>query len=87
MCYGLCSAYIIGKMFSVGKAKIQRTLCSWVESFDIGRYDSYIRGCRYCYANGDLERAKQGFGNHNLNASVITGNLFGDKHITVLISE
>ncbi|WP_037325300.1 DUF1848 domain-containing protein, partial [Anaerovibrio sp. RM50] len=74
---------IAGKTLDVGRAKTQRPLCNCVESFDIGQYDTCIHGCRYCYANASLNRARQGFDNHNSNSSVITGNLLGDEHITM----
>lgn len=74
---------ITGKPLSVGKAKTQRPLCKCVESFDIGQYDTCIHGCRYCYANVSLERARQGCDNHNPNSSVITGNLLGNENITL----
>lgn len=74
---------IIGKPVKAGKAKSQRPLCNCVESFDIGSYDTCIHGCRYCYANDSLEKAKLGFERHNPRSSVLTGDLLGDENITV----
>jgi len=74
---------ITGRSAKAGKAKSQRPLCNCVESFDIGQYDTCINGCRYCYANASLDRARQGFEGHDREASVITGRLLGDEKITV----
>ncbi|MBE6102947.1 MAG: DUF1848 domain-containing protein [Selenomonas ruminantium] len=74
---------ITGRPVKAGKAKSQRPLCNCVESFDIGQYDTCIHGCRYCYANATLDRARQGFERHDMEASVITGKLLGDEKITV----
>ena len=74
---------ITGKPVKAGKAKSQRPLCNCVESFDIGQYDTCIHGCRYCYANAGMEKARQGFDGHNPFETVITGRLIGDEKITV----
>ena len=74
---------ITGKPIKAGKSKSQRPLCNCVESFDIGQYDTCIHGCRYCYANAGLEKARLGFDGHNLKSTVITGRLLGDEKITV----
>ena len=74
---------LTGKPVKAGKAQSQRPLCNCVENFDIGQYDTCIHGCRYCYANASFDRARQGFEGHDVEASVITGNLLGDEKITV----
>ncbi len=75
--------HITGKSVKTGKAKSQRPLCNCVESFDIGQYDTCIHGCRYCYANASIEKARQGFDGHDPFATVVTGSLTGDEKITV----
>ena len=46
-------------------------------------YDTCIHGCRYCYANASLEKARQGFEGHVPQSSVVTGCLSGDEKITI----
>ena len=74
---------ITGRPVKAAKAKSQRPLCNCVESFDIGQYDTCIHGCRYCYANASLEKARQGFEGHVPQSSVVTGCLSGDEKITI----
>lgn len=74
---------IAGKPIKAEKAKSQRPLCNCVESFDIGQYDTCIHGCRYCYANASMEKARQGFEGHDPFATVVTGCLKGEEKITV----
>lgn len=73
---------ITGKSIRIGKTKSQRPLCNCVESFDIGQYDTCIHGCRYCYANASLEKARFGFARHEKSSSCLTGKLRGDEKIT-----
>ena len=74
---------IIGKPLNVSKAKNQRPLCNCVESFDIGAYDTCIQGCRYCYANASIEKARRGYSAHDKSSSILTGRLIGDEKITI----
>ena len=74
---------IIGKPLNVSKAKNQRPLCNCVESFDIGAYDTCIQGCRYCYANASIEKARCGYAAHDKSSSILTGRLIGDEKLTI----
>ena len=73
---------VAGRPLHIKKAAHQRPLCNCAESFDVGQYDTCVHGCRYCYANAGEERARLGFARHDPSASVITGALSGDEHIT-----
>lgn len=74
---------IIRRSLNLSKAKNQRPLCKCVESFDIGAYDTCIHGCRYCYANASVEKARRGYDAHDKSSSILTGRLVGDEKITI----
>ena len=42
---------LVGYKLTGGKDKSQRKECGCMESIDIGKYDTCLRGCKYCYAN------------------------------------
>lgn len=42
----------------------QRLACQCLPSQDIGRYDTCLFGCQYCYANRSFERARRYFSMH-----------------------
>ncbi len=42
----------------------QRLTCQCLPSQDIGRYDTCLFGCQYCYANRSFERARRYFSMH-----------------------
>ena len=54
---------LIGYKLTGGKDKSQRKECGCMESVDIGKYDTCLRGCKYCYANNSNDKI---INNHKL---------------------
>lgn len=50
---------LIGNKLSGSRDKSQREGCMCFESIDIGSYDTCLNGCKYCYANYNMERVQQ----------------------------
>ncbi len=53
--------------------KGQRPGCSCAASVDIGRYDSCLHGCGYCYANASAAAARKHFHQHNPESPMLWG--------------
>ena len=49
--------------------------CSCVEMVDIGVYNSCKHFCKYCYANYDERKVNQNFLKHDVNSSLLIGNI------------
>lgn len=49
--------------------------CECVEMVDIGAYNSCRHFCKYCYANYDEAKVNQNFSAHDLNSTMLIGNL------------
>ena len=49
------------------KDKGQRVLCGCATSLDIGKYDTCLHFCKYCYAN---KKSKETITNWNINFNV-----------------
>ena len=63
---------LINELFGyTGKPKPTRKDCGCIESKDIGRYDTCINGCVYCYANMDKNVAESYYASHNPNQSYL----------------
>lgn len=64
---------ITGKKVQARKDTYQRSLCQCVESVDIGEYNTCSHDCVYCYANKNIELAKQALANHNPQSPLLIG--------------
>lgn len=49
----------------------QRQLCGCVASKDIGRYNTCLSGCQYCYATNSFSRARKNYQAHNPQAEAL----------------
>jgi len=63
---------VFGLQVSQTKDAGQRKACGCVQSKDIGRYDTCLMGCRYCYATSSFERARQNYLNHHPDADMLS---------------
>lgn len=68
----------LGTPIVAAKDKSQRGACGCAASIDIGAYHSCPHGCRYCYANHNLEVAKRNFAAHDPDSPLLLGTL-GEK--------
>lgn len=55
--------------------------CHCVEMVDIGEYNTCTHYCRYCYANYDERKVKENIKHHNVNSSLLIGNINEDDII------
>lgn len=68
---------LTGKKYKRWKAR----KCNCVEMVDIGVYNSCKHFCKYCYANYDEKIVNNNFKNHDVNSSLLIGNLEDDDII------
>lgn len=68
---------LTGKKYKSWKAR----KCNCVEMVDIGVYNSCKHFCKYCYANYDEKIVNNNFQNHDVNSSLLIGNLEMDDII------
>lgn len=71
---------LTGKKYKSWKARKERK-CNCVEMVDIGVYNSCKHFCKYCYANYDEKIVNNNFQNHDVNSSLLIGNLEMDDII------
>lgn len=57
--------------------------CNCVTMADIGMYNLCKHFCKYCYANYDETSVNENYNNHDLNSSLLVGNLEKDDEIIV----
>ncbi len=70
---------ITGKKYSKWKARD----CNCAAMVDIGDYNSCNHLCKYCYANYDEKRVKNNILKHDVNSSILIGNIKEDDEIKV----
>lgn len=68
---------LTGKKYKSWKAR----KCNCVEMVDIGVYNSCKHFCKYCYANYDEKIVNNNFKNHDVNSSLLIGNVKKDDII------
>ena len=51
----------------------QRGACGCIESFDVGMYDTCVKGCAYCYATKSQKRARARFAAHDPHSPLLAG--------------
>lgn len=71
---------LTGKKYKSWKARKERK-CNCVEMVDIGVYNSCKHFCKYCYANYDEKIVNNNFKNHDINSSLLIGNVKNDDII------
>lgn len=71
---------LTGKKYKSWKARKERK-CNCAEMVDIGVYNSCKHFCKYCYANYDEKIVNNNFKNHDVNSSLLIGNLEDDDII------
>ena len=73
---------LTGKIYKKWKARNGKK-CNCVDMVDIGVYNSCKHFCKYCYANYDESKVHTNFLNHNVDSSLLVGNLEHDDVIKV----
>ena len=74
-CLSKKMAYTLtGKVYRKGRMR-KENLCNCVEMVDNGFYNSCKHHCKYCYANYDEGKVLENFQNHNVNSSLLIGEL------------
>lgn len=68
---GAFIARLLGREREAAKDPSQRPACGCAASRDIGRYESCLFGCAYCYATGSFERAGRYYQSHDPESPVL----------------
>lgn len=65
---------LTGKTYKKWQAR-KGSACNCVELVDIGVYNSCNHLCKYCYANYDESKVKININNHDINSSLLIGDI------------
>ena len=65
---------LTGKIFPKWNGR-KGKLCSCAQMVDIGVYNSCKHFCKYCYANYDEKKVNENYEKHNVNSSLLIGEL------------
>lgn len=68
-----------GKLFKGWKARD----CHCVNMVDVGAYNSRLHECKYCYANFDSKQIVSNYKMHDVNSSLLIGQLNLDDQIKI----
>ena len=72
-------ASVLNMLFKEWKARD----CRCVNMVDVGAYNSCLHGCKYCYANFDSKQIVSNYKMHDVNSSLLIGQLNLDDQIKI----
>ena len=82
-CLSRSLAYkLTGKNFPRWQARNNKN-CNCANMVDIGSYNSCLHLCKYCYANYDESSIRANVSQHDVNSSLLIGNLNNDDIIKI----
>lgn len=73
---------LAGCRLTGGKDRNQREACGCMESIEVGAYDTCLNGCRYCYANENVQRVREKRKLYQADAPLLCGKIGPGDRIT-----